>query len=137
MWFLSSIFDWSLVSKSFLVSVYESCSWFPTINPKNDPRLNHFSRGRPQAINRTVLPFLWKVLFINNIEHTHTHLYQVSSPLTVRLQSGAKGCVLGLPDPKYNGRIVNLERKESEAERDHFLMFSKEHVGTVTVLYVH
>lgn len=101
-WFLSSIFDWSFVSKSFLVSVYESCSWFPTINPKNDPRLNHFLRGRPQAINRTLLPFLWKDLFINNIEHiyTHTHihihahLYTVSSPLTVRIQSGVRGCAL-------------------------------------------
>lgn len=136
-WFLSPIFDWSFMSKSFLVSVYESCSCFPTINPKNDPRLNHFLRGRPQAINRALLPFLWKVLFINNIEHiytymdthiqyTHTHAHNlfhshtVSSPLTVRIQSGLRGCALSLPDLKYKGRIVNWERKESEAERNHF-----------------
>lgn len=118
------------VSKSFLVSVYESCSWFPTINPQNDPRLNHFLRSKPQAINRTLLPFLWKILFINNMEHiytymnthphTHAHLYTDPSPLTVRIQSGERGCAFSLPDLQYNGRIVNLERKESEAERDHF-----------------
>lgn len=64
----------------------------------------------------------------------NTHTHTLSSPLTVRIQSEARGCALSLPYLKYNERIVNLERKESEAERDNFLSLSKEHVETVSVL---